>query len=219
MGLYVQDVKRYFGSNNLDEKLEKWLDFDGGYFVELGANNGVDQSNTFFFEKFRGWRGVLIEPTLHNYLLCRERRSPKNHFFCNACVSFEYQEKFVEIIYSNLMSVPVGLESDVGDPMAHALEGRRFLNKFEENVSFGAVARTLNSILLDANAPKLIDFLSLDVEGAELEVLRGINHEEFRFRYLCIENRSFEVLNSYMSNLDYRFIEKLSTHDYLFEGR
>jgi len=59
MGLYVQDAKRYFGLNNLDEKLEKYLNFDNGYFVELGANNGVHQSNTLYFEKYRGWRGGI----------------------------------------------------------------------------------------------------------------------------------------------------------------
>ena len=51
---------RYFSLNDLDKKLEKYLDFDYGYFVELGANDGVNQSNTLFFERFRGWKGVLI---------------------------------------------------------------------------------------------------------------------------------------------------------------
>ena len=53
---------RYFSLNSLDKKLEEYLDLDAGYFVELGANDGVNQSNTLYFEKFRGWHGVLIEP-------------------------------------------------------------------------------------------------------------------------------------------------------------
>ncbi|OWS70097.1 FkbM family methyltransferase [Polynucleobacter campilacus] len=182
----------------------------------VGANNGIHQSNTLFFEKYRGWRGVLIEPTLHNYLMCRQNRSPKNKFFCNACTSFTYDQKFVEIIYSNLMSVPVGLETDIRDPLGHANEGKKFLQEFEENVSFGAVAKTLNQILLDAEAPKLIDFLSLDVEGAEIEVLKGINHEKFKFKYMCIENRSFDRLNEYMVSHGYYHIDTLSHWDYLF---
>ena len=216
MGLYVQDVKKYFGLNGLDQKLEKYLDFNDGFYVELGANNGVDQSNTFYFEKYRGWKGVLVEPTLHNFFACRKNRSPKNKFYCNACVSFDYGEKFVEIIYSDLMSISVGLDSDINDSIAHSLEGKKFLPYFEENISFGAIARPLNSILLEANAPKVIDFLSLDVEGVELEVLKGINHQEIRIKYLCIESRSFDVLNDYVAGLGYVFIEKLSPHDYLF---
>ena len=219
MGLYVQDTKRYFGLNNLDEKLEKYLNFDNGYFVELGANNGVHQSNTLYFEKYRGWRGVLVEPTLHNYLMCRQNRAANNKFFCNACASFDYKDKFVEIIYSNLMSVPLGLESDIADPVGHAKEGKQFLQAFEENVSFGAVAKTLNQILLEADAPKLIDFLSLDVEGAEIEDLRGLDHAQFKFKYACIENRSFDRLNDFMANHGYVFIEKLSHWDYLFASQ
>jgi len=41
---------RYFALNDLDKKIERYLDFDNGFFVELGANDGVNQSNTLFFE-------------------------------------------------------------------------------------------------------------------------------------------------------------------------
>jgi hypothetical protein len=115
----------YFGLDNLDEKLERCLDFDGGYFVELGANDGVSQSNTLYFERYRNWHGVLVEPVPHNYLHCKVRRSKATQVFCNACVSFNYRDRFVPIVYSNLMSTPVGVESDVADSLAHARSGRR----------------------------------------------------------------------------------------------
>ena len=44
---------------SLDQKLEKYLNYSGGYFVELGANNGVDQSNTLYYEKYKNWRVML----------------------------------------------------------------------------------------------------------------------------------------------------------------
>ena len=219
MGLYIDTSnppKEYFGLNNLDEKMEKYLNYDGGFFVELGANNGIHQSNTLYYEKFRNWRGVLVEPTLHNFLQCKANRSNKTRVYCNACTSFEYKEKFVEIIYSNLMSIPKGLESDISDPAAHALEGKRFLHPLEENISFGAIAKPLNEILKDAKAPALIDFLSLDVEGAEIEVLKGINHDEFKFKFICIECRSIDKLTAFLASKGYCLVDTLSHWDYVF---
>lgn len=209
---------RYFSLNQLDRKLEKYVDYDNGYFVELGANDGVTQSNSLYFERYRNWRGLLVEPVPQNFLKCRKNRSSRDSIYCAACVSFDYDQEFVRIAYSNLMSTPVSLESDIQDPRAHAKLGDQFLGNGETVFEFGAVARTLNSLLLDARAPKLIDFLSLDVEGAELEVLKGVDHQAFRFKYILVECRDFPRLSSYLENQGYRFAEKLSGQDYLFAG-
>lgn len=75
----------------------------------------------------------------------------------------------------------------------------------------------MNNILLKSNAPKKIDLLSLDVEGSEMEVLKGINHKEYRFKYLCIETRDYKKLSDYLLQNDYVLLKKLSFHDYLFE--
>ena len=209
---------KYFALNNLDRQLEKYVDRDNGYFVELGANDGVTQSNSLYFEKHRGWRGVLVEPAPQNYLKCIQNRSNRSSVFCAACVSFDYAQEFVRIAYSNLMSAPIGLHSDIKDPRAHAQSGKQFLGKREAVFEFGAVARTLNSLLVEAQAPAQIDFLSLDVEGAEIEVLRGIDHKTFRFKYMLIECRDLPRLSAYLADHDYRFVEKLSEHDCLFSS-
>jgi FkbM family methyltransferase len=209
---------KYFSLNQLDRKLEKYVDYNNGYFVELGANDGVTQSNSLYFEKYRNWRGLLVEPAPQNFLKCRQNRGGRNSIYCAACVSFDYGQEFVRIAYSNLMSTPVSLESDIQDPRAHAKLGDQFLGSGETVFEFGAVARTLNSLLLDADAPKLIDFLSLDVEGAELEVLKGVDHQVFRFRYVLVECRDFSRLNAFLEKQGYHFVEKLSEQDYLFAG-
>ena len=59
--------QKYYGLNNLDEKLEKFLNYESGYFVELGANNGVDQSNTIYYEKSlvsQRWEKILLNRIL-----------------------------------------------------------------------------------------------------------------------------------------------------------
>jgi FkbM family methyltransferase len=211
-----KNIGKYYSLNGLDKKIEKYLPFTNGFYVELGANDGVNQSNTLYFERNKNWRGVLVEPTPHNYLKCLANRSTKNHIFCNACVSFDYKNPFVEIAFANLMSSPIGLESDVLDPISHAESGKRFLESTDRIFTFGSVAKTLNDLLSTSKAPKNIDLLSLDVEGAEIEVLKGIDHKVYRFQYMCIECRDIDKLTSYLNPLGYELKEKLSGHDYLF---
>jgi FkbM family methyltransferase len=208
----------YFGLHELDRQIGKYLDFDGGYFVELGANDGRFQSNTLHYEQYRSWSGVLVEPSPDLCRRCRENRSPRNHIVNAACVSFGYTEPSVGMIYSNAMSVSLNVETDIGDPAAHAELGRQFLRPDETVFEFEAPARTLNSILLEAKAPKVIDFLSLDVEGSEIEVLKGVDHETFRFRYLLIECRDIARLSDYLKSARYCLVEKFNEHDYLFAG-
>jgi FkbM family methyltransferase len=210
---------KYRSLYNLDKKIESYVNFNNGYFVELGANDGITFSNTYYFEKYRGWRGILIEPVPHNYLKCLENRSKETQVFCNACVSFQYKEKFVEIIYSDMMSTSLGLETDINNPENHSLIAKQFLKKDENNFNFGAIANQLNNILLKADAPKQIDFLSLDVEGTEIEVLKGINHNEYRFKFICIESRDIQKMTNYLSINNYLLIEQLSPNDYLFKDK
>ena len=205
---------RYFSLNDLDKKLEKYLDFDNGYFVELGANDGVNQSNTLFFERFRGWKGVLIEPFQPNYKELIRNRSSSNFFKNAACVGPTYTNPTVELAYSNLMTSTLGVNSDIQDPVSHANQGAEFWGG--DTFVFEAPAFTLDSILIEAGAPALIDLLSLDVEGVELEILKGVDHSKYRFRYICVESRQFGELQDYLLSQKYSLISDLSAHDYLF---
>ena len=81
------------------------------------------------------------------------------------------------------------------------------------------MADNLNNILKKYNAPKQIDFLSLDVEGAEIEVLKGINHKENRFKLICIESRDIKKIKNFLEMNEYLFLEKLDGLDYLFKDK
>ena len=208
----------YHSINELDKQLEKYVDYDNGFYVELGANDGVTQSNSLYFELNRNWKGVLVEPTTNNFLLCREQRSNKNRIFCNACVGFDYEDKYVDFKYANLMSISENLELNLlKDKGAYLESSKAHLKETETVFAFGAVAKTLNSLLEKAEAPKVIDFLSLDVEGAELEVLKGINFEKFSFKYMLIETTHLKLMEDFLIERGYVLEKQFSSHDYLFK--
>jgi FkbM family methyltransferase len=116
------------------------------------------------------------------------------------------------------MTVSLDGRSDIEDKWGHAHEGNPFLNSGEVVHEFSIEAITLNEILITADSPKEIDLLSLDVEGAELEVLSGIDHKCFRFKYICLESRDLYAVTEYLLVHNYEFVESLSKHDYLFKN-
>ena len=125
-------------------------------------------------EKKIGEEFLLSHPQICFLVAAFYRDKPGNHIFCNACVPFEYKDEYVEIQYAYLMSISSSLKSDLKNKKDFIDQARKGFNKYEKSLSFGAKARTLSSILDSTNAPTVIDLLSLDVEGAELEVLKGL---------------------------------------------
>jgi FkbM family methyltransferase len=205
--------KKYFGLNKLDEKILKYLNYDKGFFVELGANDGISQSNTLHFERYKNWKGILIEPIKFKYDRCVNIRSKKNIFFNCACVSKDYSKKRINLIYSDLRSVTID-SNNLVVPTQHINSDD--LNIYQTHKEYSVEARTLNSLFIESECPKIMDFLSLDTEGYEIEILKGIDFKEYRFKYMLIESRDIEVLDNFLKKKSYQLIDKLSKHDFLF---
>jgi len=205
-----------FANFGMDKKLESLLPHRNGFYVELGANDGALASNSYFFELKKDWKGVLIEPAPNLYLSCLKIRGKNNSVFCNACVPFGYEGEFVRMKYSDSMTISDNLDLDIGNHDEFVASGHKYLKQGESSFVFGAKSATLNSLLLEASAPNLIDFLSLDVEGAELDVLKGLDFSNFRFKYMIIECRDIARLESFLGNHGYKLAEKVTHHDYLF---
>jgi FkbM family methyltransferase len=205
---------KYFGLDKIDKSMSKLLTHKNGFYVELGANDGVTYSNTLFLERHLNWKGVLIEPSPLLFERLQKSRGRNNFLSNSACVSFKYEQPTVVLLFSDLMTTALNIESDILFPYDHVASGQKFWRG--SAYKFLAPASTLQGILDTAEAPKHIDFLSLDVEGVELEVLQGVNHDEYRFRYICIESRNFEKINVYLTRNNYEYVSKLSDHDYLF---
>ncbi len=207
-----------FSRDGISQKLESYLPHRDGYYVELGANDGAHESNSYYFELKKGWRGTLIEPSPKQFHSCALLRGKNNRVFCNACVPFDYSDKYVEMRYANAMTTSESLPSDIPDKEEFYQRSLKWMQPGELPFAFGAVAATLTSLLEKAEAPNLMDFLSLDVEGAESSVLDGLDHSRYRFKYMVIECRDINRLEAQLETAYYRLIEKVTHHDYLFEN-
>jgi FkbM family methyltransferase len=168
--------------------------FDGsrpGYFVEVGANEPHRGSQTWQFEQ-AGWRGVLIEPQPDLAMQLRQTRRAR--VFDVACSS----------------------PANASRPARLYLLGPHSSLKRELVVTgvvpYGAIdvlARTLDDILEEAEAPAPIDFMSIDVEGHEIEVLKGFDLKRWRPRLLLIEDHvSSLAVHRFLTRRGYRLIRR-----------
>jgi len=209
-------LKRYSrpALNGIDRKLERYLSFDGGYFVEAGANDGYTQSNTYYLERFRKWRGVLVEPLPALYARCRRER-PRSRVFRCALVAEGYESSTAPMLAANLTSLVRGAQKSTEADEAHCRAGARIQDTVVSE--FEVPARTLTSVLEEAGATH-VDFVSLDVEGYELQALNGLDIERFRPRFLLVEARFREEVERHLSPL-YDAVEQLTHHDVLYRWK
>ena len=156
---YLKKFKRFNGYDGLDKRMLKYINYRNGFYIECGANDGVNQSNTWYFEKTLGWKGLLIEPVEEVFDELKKNRSKRNFFFKKALRPFSYK-------YKNVF-----LKINPKD----SLSTRSTTDDIDSRVQIKVQSSNLNFLLDKIKAPKIIDFFSLDVEGDEFQVLKGIN--------------------------------------------
>ena len=204
----------FYGLDRLDQRIARFLPERTGTFVELGAFDGVTQSNTLYFER-RGWRGVLIEPTPAAFSLCRENR-PLAQVFNYACVDKATAGKSVNMTAVGLMSIVDGTRDTETE---HEWVDRGEQLQQLQRKAIVVPTRTLYDVLSEAGVTT-VDLLSLDVEGGELGVLLGRDLSRLRPHWIVCEDAYDETVGRFLADSDYVvesvLLERKHTRDVLY---
>lgn len=203
---YVNSSKGLYQSQHGEDV---WLEryFRGkqrGFFVEVGAYDGVVLSNTYYFER-AGWSGILVEPHPGKAQLCRANRPGSRVFECAAVGSANTADiELIDVPGGEVYSTVVPSDFNLQRLRDYGLSSRKILVR----------GRTLDSMLEEASAPA-IDFISIDVEGGELEVLKGFDIKRWNPRLVMIESpplRSTEI-RRYFVTKGYAYLRSININD------
>jgi len=192
--------------SSIDLKLERHLNIDGGYFIEAGANDGYRQSNTYYFEKIRGWSGLLIEPV--PVLAAECRRNRRGPVIEAALVAAAHPGETVELHFADLMSTVDGALATAEETARHVAQGLA-VQHLAGGYRLRVPARTLSAILDEQGLSRSVDLLSLDVEGAEASALRGLDFARHAPRFICVEARDRAAIEAVLQPR-YRLVETLT---------
>ncbi len=167
----------------------------GGYFVEFGAVDGVYLSNTLFLEREMGWTGLLAEP---NPAFAESLRRERTCAISTDCV-YSHSDLVIDF-----MATKKGEFSRIADIVpGDAYEERR--NRRFSTVQVNTVS--LNDLLERFKAPPQIDFLSIDTEGSEFEILAEFDFDRWDVRSIAVEHNwtpARESLRTLLESRGYR---------------
>jgi len=198
-------------NQELLKKIALVLNSKNGFYIEAGANNGIEQSNTLNLEMELNWSGLLIEPSDSAFKQLVINR-PNNIKINSALVSFNYtKDKISGDFNSGSLMSKVSPDFIFTNLYSYFKKLARWIKKAEKKV----LANTLQSILDHHNITE-VDFFSLDVEGYEVEVLKGLNFSLIKPKALLIEVREimlFELCDLLLLN-DYQLILNMSNFNY-----
>lgn len=179
------------------EVLKFYNNKEGGFFVDIGANDGIEFSNTFLLERNYEWKGICAEPNPEVFKLLVKNRP--NSLCCDAAIySLSYKNLLFDV--ANNYDLMSGLSD-------HLDVHKEYVNRDKKQIVVKTL--TLTDLLDKAKAPSFIDYLSLDTEGSEFEILRATDFSRYTFGLIDVEHNFVEPRRTEIRNL-------LLSHGYVY---
>ena len=200
---------KYFSQYKQDEFIDKVLfnKKQNGFFIEIGAHDGISFSNSLFFEKNRNWEGICIEPNPNVFEKLVKSRKSIN---LNVCIGDSNETvKFTQIVGCAEMLSGVSNKYDA-----------RHLERIEKEISLnGGEIKSIDVQMFRLEAisqinDRCIDFISIDTEGNELDIVKSIDFKRISVRVLVVENNyNDEKLARFLNNKNFVLIASLATDE------
>lgn len=172
---------------------DKWIleevfpDNGRGFFVDIGAADGIRLSNTYALE-LAGWTGICIEPREDDFMLLQDNRPGSQHV--NVCIGREVQTN-AEFVVSEQDKLLSGLKDTLGNYMGRPVTGKTITRP----------VYPLSYVLTWCNAPHIIEYLSVDTEGNEFEILLSVPFKDYMFKAITVEHNFVEPMRSQIWHL------------------
>jgi len=201
----------YFSQAGQDRVIDRLLqEKTGGVFADIGGYDGVTGSNSLFFEVFRGWSGILVEPSPTQLRKAEQvRRCPCLGY---AVAGEAADMAFMEITegYTQMSGFLDSYDRDLLTQVRGDARHKEVIHQLQ--------AKPLADILTEAGLSQ-IDYLSLDVEGGEMDILQSFPFDSFDIEFWSIENNNqSSQLPELMQDRGYDLIEFAGVDD-LFRKR
>jgi FkbM family methyltransferase len=156
---------------------------NGGYFCEFGAADGISNSNSYALEQKLGWKGICAEPSQEYHAILRKNRPAVT--VIEDCVWHSTGEtlQFRQANFGQLSTIETYITSD----------GRRPSKR--EGKTYAVKTISLHDMLSQCKAPADFDYLSIDTEGSEFEILNSLRSSHFRPKAITVEHNHVPARN------------------------
>jgi FkbM family methyltransferase len=173
----------YYSQYQQDRILDQvfFPDSGPGFFLDIGANDGITYSNTYFLEKEKGWKGICVEPLPDTF---QKLAANRNCILENCAVGAETR-KDVFLAISGYAEMLSGLKSNYN---------KKHLQRIDAEIEkYGGAKREIEINLFNINELLLkhkverIDYCNIDTEGSELEILQALDFHKTPIDVLTVE--------------------------------
>lgn len=208
---YPKPIDGYFSQRGQDKYLNETIfkEKKNGFFVDVGAHDGISFSNTYFFEKNLNWQGICIEPNpdIFQKLIKNRNATCLQIGIANISTTTEYLKcsGFMLEMYSGIIK---------------NMDPRHRKRIEHEMIEFGGNTEIVNISVLrlcdifETYQIKQIDLLSIDIEGGEEEAIKSIDFDKVKIDIIVIENNFNEnKIKKYLLSCGYVYLKKLDKDD------